>query len=334
MVVGWVLLYFFDNFAGTSVESGPQTPKHSPKTAMKRSSTVPFGPVTAVTPKQAKISIQASPSPSIKMWLKRSASAPVSNSSVSNSNQNNPFTSDSNGVERPVDNQSSNISAITNETDSCSAAKKSKTETVDSVKENRLAENSAINEETETKDTQKTGKPIIRKSCKRKLVDDDESPGRCKKQRVSSDTVKDFNVIKEDKENTPSPEKVVKDSKCDMSKSPVMRQVVLSDMFQSPARMSLKELDSNIYQSPTANLPNLVVDGPQIKVQQTEIDEDKKKTVDWLTQMRIQKLARHSPQSKKCRGKLLDKLTDSSGTESSQEIEKTITASPKVKVIM
>ncbi|XP_053394670.1 denticleless protein homolog [Mercenaria mercenaria] len=324
---------------GTSVDPGPQTPKRSPKSALKRSATLPFGPVKAVTPKQSKTSISASPSPSIKMWLKRSASAPSADTLRSSINQTVSPTADSkgqsSGAERCVGSEHSAAGPSASEEASCSPAKKQKLETLvserDSSRDNRLAENNKA--ESVKGDIQENEKPTVRKSCKRKLVDD-TSPQKCKKQRVGSDMdSENFNVITEDKENSPSPQKektLFKDSYSEFSDSPAKKQVVFTDAIQSPARISLKELDSNIYQSPTANLPNLVVDGPQRK-NQTGMDEDKKKGVDWLTQMRIQKMAKQSPQNKKCRGKLLDKLCESSSTESSQETERSPVSSPKVK---
>lgn len=320
------------------MEPAPSTPTHPPRSALKRSASTPFGPVTAVTPKQAKTSISSSPSPSIKMWLKRSASAPSSGTLFSGKGACGG--SDFNG----------SIDSRLDEPVICSPAKTRNIET-DEKTETKLADKDC--EKPQEKDDKQgtvgnrsTQDLSVRKSCKRKLMEEC-SPQKSKKQRLNCDIDSDsFSVKEENKENvlienkrkstSPVKRKNPDDNqtlKSDLNnKSPDKNLGENSLMFNSPARISLKEQDSNVYQSPTANLPNSVIDGPQRKVDKPDNEDGKQKSVDWLTEMRIQKLAKRSPREKKCRSKLLDKLSDSSGSESSQEMEKTSSLSPRVKV--
>lgn len=161
-----------------------------------------------------------------------------------------------------------------------------------------------------------------RKSCKRKLVHEDTSPPQTKKFRTSkreSDENCNSNGLEDevrenlelrsensspDKRNSQSPKKddVLKDTKSKVNASPVKVEQS-AEAFCSPARIKINTLNVDSYQSPTANLPNLVVDGPQRSVKSLQDESEKKKTVDWLTEMRIQKMAGQSPRVKKNRVK-------------------------------
>lgn len=264
------------------------------------------------------------------MWLKRSVSAPSPGTLLTDEGA-----CGENGIHEPV---------------ICSSAKKQKIES-DEKTEIKLADKDCEKPEgkgskEEAVENRSNRNLSVRKSCKRKLVEE-SSPEKSKKQRLNSDIESDsFSVISENKENVLNENKrnsqspinrknadENQDPKSDLNnKSPDKNLGENSLMFNSPARISLKEQDSNVYQSPTANLPNSVIDGPQRKVDKPDNEDGKQKSVDWLTEMRIRKLAKQSPREKKCRSKLLDKLSDSSGSESSQEMEKTGSLSPRVKV--
>jgi len=174
-----------------------------------------------------------------------------------------------------------------------------------------------------------------RKSCKRKLTElEDESVNTEKRQRIDFDGVlwnEDIRSI--DKENLAG--KLISSKSVDkktiplqsldseLNKSPntdiefsrSLKKGTVSPLNQSPvkngnsldgnvlgpvtpSRKTLIDWNARIYQSPTANLPNLVVDGPTTPVRPVVESSPKPKGMDWLTQMRIQKLSGHSPQSK------------------------------------
>ncbi|KAL4238891.1 hypothetical protein ACF0H5_003598 [Mactra antiquata] len=288
---------------GTSMdERSTALPSPSTPTAVKRSATVStFGPVIVQSPKQTKTSIKSSASPSIKMWLKRSASDSATLNTSSNVLSSLPDVkvgnkssdkadvkigssvvpdsiTDSKPVKTEISQQTGSPVTICSEPGP-SAAKKIKTDSCNS----------------KNTDVHTSG---VRKSCKRKLVDD--SPTKIKRCKLD-ECLNEENVLSNDKsthdvsdtsERKMSPLKELSSElnkipdKCDKNKN----------IFSSPTRGMLQQLSTSIYQSPTANLPNTVVDGPLRKVLHTP---SKTKTLDWLTQMRNERKVKVSPVSEK-----------------------------------
>jgi len=253
----------------------------SPSSGLKRTASFPFGPVTEVTPKRARTAIIASPSPSIKTWLKRSASEPVS------------FQSDSD-KEKSVDNACKEINV---------ELLKGNKDLIDKTCEINSAESKRRKIEDPVVST---SEKLVKKSCKRKLtdIDPDTSPKKQKKQKSIHDGDKACNGLNSDvsnaenmgetKRKSPSPKKseILKNLDSELNKSPNknLKENENCELNFSPIRLPMKNFDTNIYASPTANLPNVVSDAPLVVTQPSVIDNQKKKTVDWLTQMRIQKM--------------------------------------------
>ncbi|WAR19019.1 DTLB-like protein, partial [Mya arenaria] len=304
----------------------PVTPK-TPR-GLKRSSTLPFGPVTETTPKRGKAGTDRAQSPSIKLWLKRCASQPATSGNQT-------------------------------QTDGPSVAKKSaqicdkqtensKSKTVIQGCSPQLLENlpshmsglaAGLEMDSNSRSPKRLKvefrKPIVespkpvemRKSCKRKLTAlDDVSPSAQKRQKINFNGVfnEKENHNKEDTErpNNFSPVKQsspLKDLDSELNINPLARSPqAVKGMSKprpapvTPSRLAVNEWSLRVYQSPTANLPNFVVDGPS-----TPYLPDltpRSRGVDWLTQMRIQKLGGHSPQEKTGREKTPVKQEDAGTT--------------------
>lgn len=297
---------------------------------------MPFGPVTEVTPKRTRTSLVSTPSPSIKMWLKRSASEPVSLCEK---------------TIRSVEQIGQGCSKSQVEDDS-STSQDSKQEDSSTVLESKLevsAEDSNANNEENVSalkrrkletvsDWTNGNKPVVeRKSCKRKLTDIDQERSPKKQKRRNSkesENTNDENGIQTSKRQinkSPSPKKndeVLKDLDSEMNKSPVKNDIK-EDLSGSPVRLQVKNLCASLYQSPTANLPNLVLDGPQAVQRPMVAMENKKKAVDWLTQMRIQKMSKANSDGKGEREKLSTKTEELPGTVSGSPAS---VNAPKIKV--
>lgn len=293
---------------------------------MKRSATVSaFGPVVVQSPKQAKTNIKCSASPSIKMWLKRSASDSESlrtdsiqscsasvykdiSKTIVNSENEKPSDVSENGFKMKSDTDKTNV------TKTLSDEKETLCDTCDTSTSKRPK----LEISSKTANSATNG---LKKSCKRKLVDEG-SPKKSKRFRQDDENARSENKSPAKNNEDKSP---LKDLSSVMNKSPEKCDKI-DNTFSSPARGLLQEWSSSVYQSPTANLPNLVVDGPQRKMLCTR---NESKTVDWLTQMRKEKFDSLSPASKKCL-KLEEKSMSS--TKSLKSVEDSPVPSVKSKV--
>ncbi|KAH3847964.1 hypothetical protein DPMN_090300 [Dreissena polymorpha] len=334
---------------GTSA-FGPQTPKRSPNSTLKRSATVPFGPVTETTPKRARTSASSTPSPSIKMWLKRTASEPLSSIIEHSSYETSAYASSNKSSfcsELPVClKQATTFNSTADGDTNSQAGKVCASFSSKEVRKTPLAEcllmdgssRSPKRIKIEFKNPVDIGldsgclsSETVRKSCKRKLIasENDPSPKQHKRQRLFGLGNENQEVLKNKLTNPtlPSPGKKLsplKDLDSEYNKSP--EKVTVSKMPLTPARVSLCDWNSMMYQSPTANLPNIVLDGPQVNTVAMAEPEGKKKTVDWLTHMRIQKMSTKGPQGKSVS---LDKAR-----QAESELTKdggTIMSSPRMK---
>lgn len=303
---------------------------------LKRSATMPFGPVTEVTPKRARTCLVSTPSPSIKMWLKRSASEPVSlceetSRSVEQIGQ---------GCSKSQVEDGSMTSHDTTQEDS-GRVLDSKLEINAEDSNVRNEENVSVLKrrklETVSDWTNGNKQVVERKSCKRKLTDIDQERSPKKQKRRNSkesENCNDENGIQTSKRQinkSPSPKKndeVLKDLDSEMNKSPV-KNYIKEDLSGSPVRLPIRNLSGSLYQSPTANLPNLVLDGPQTVHRPMVAMENNKKAVDWLTQMRIQKMSKANPEGKGVREKLSTKTEELPGNVSGPPASAN---APKIKV--
>lgn len=303
--------------SGTSFDE-LETPRKTGK-ALKRTSSLPFGPVTEVTPKRARTCLVASPSPSIKMWLKRSASEPTALESANTDSLNN-----MNQEQTDLQELSATVGKGSPTENSASTQSKNR----DDLKETKDRLNESISRDLPKRrklecQSSSSNDKMARKSCKRKLTDIDPegSPKKHKKQKPVHDNDENSNSnssvqnsldIGENtytvKAKSPSPRKseVLRSMDSELNKSPVKEDI--SNPCISPLRLQVKDWNSEVYASPTANLPNLVVDGPVI-TNTLSAECKKTKTVDWLTQMRIQKMNKDCSSKVKTAGVLNQSLT-------------------------
>ena len=288
----------------------------SPVPSQKRAATEMVPPDR--TPKRAKTfpSTSSAVSPSIKHWLKRSASdSPTSKDEVKNKKC------------KFSENESTFI------TTSAANSEYSLIENSGKACEKTGASSGPMSRTLEAQNQRIVG----RISCKRKL---DESSGEntCERPNKrlnmhdsptkdvmkspekensgasSLAVVADISGVKSNKlKSSPTKQSApFKDLKSDINSSPDKRVQEGHLEFYSPARPSKFDIDAKTLASPTTNLPNSVVDSPtNTKKIINKENEEKKPVVDWLTQIRMQK-TRKNTSSKACSRKLSDKYGQSS----------------------
>ena len=315
-------------------ESEPRSPVPGQKRASPETSQ------PDLTPKRAKTFPSCSSSavsPSIKQWLKRSASDSVTASDES---------------------QTKRLKVT--ETENETKVEKEATRLEDRVSENaknisKISDKSAeqVSRSQVVLEQRSVGKP----SCKRKL-DESEDERPSKRINVRKSPMKENNTAMrseiqacaketETKENTnrtissvkhsPTKKSPLKNLSSDINSSPDKRVQAGELEFYSPARPRNLEIDPKTLSSPTSNLPNLVMDSPvsSKKVSNKE-NEDKKTKIDWLTQMRMQKLGKQSAGTKSCSRKLSDKYVQNTETVSrskeSQQSQGSLDDIPRCKV--
>ena len=274
------------------------------------------------TPKRAKSfpssSSSSNVSPSIKNWLKRSASDTVT---VTEENK-------------------SKVPKLT----------EAKSEFIESGESSDITKEKAGNlGKTLTVSQEIKEQSLGRHSCKRKLVDDDDDSERPSK-RVnkcrSPEKENNENLLQEGSiKNTESGIKSISNAEnatiqsvsdsenISVKDSPRKRNTALKNLdsdinsspdknvqeghleFYSPARAQHLKIDKKTLASPTSNLPNLVMDSPvsSKKITNKENEDTKKSKIDWLTQMRMQKLAKQG--TKSCSKKLADKYAQNPVSE-------------------
>ena len=268
------------------------------------------------TPKRAKTipSTSAAVSPSIKQWLKRSAS-------------------DSPTSKEEVINKKSKLSGNESITTTCAANSEDKLAVSSGKVGVKTHPNSGSMSRTQEVQSQRI---VGRISCKRKLDDscseENTSERPSKRLNVNGSPTKDMakspekensdaRSVKADSDNLKSnklknsPTKQstpFKDLKSDINSSPDKRVQEGQLEFYSPARPRKFDMDAKTLASPTTNLPNSVLDSPSnAKKIVNKENDDKKPTVDWLTQIRMQKTKKNTS-TKACSRKLSDKYGQSS----------------------
>ena len=294
------------SFVGIST---PLTPTISPRNSLKRVASAPVSSLE-LTPKRPKQTTTSALSPSIKTWLKRRASdsqEPAVYGGVCKKPK----------LIEPSGGRSGSVKRSASEMD--------EDENVSSNVDKRLK-----TDDTDTDDCKRT---VIKSFSKH--INSDETHNKTDLITQVDETVgsnKENKPIKADcNEKCGSTLSPVKDLRIlkniDTNSSPEKSEERKEHEVYTPVRSRMFEINTGEgVQSPTANLPNLVVDGPVESPRHTGTDQSKsKKKVDWLTEMRIQKLSgksvTKSPGNKHCSRSLLDKLNSSVKMEKDAEID-------------
>ena len=288
----------------------------SPVPSQKRAGTEMVPPDR--TPKRAKTipSTSAAVSPSIKQWLKRSAS-------------------DSPTSKDEVKNKKSKLSK--SESNSTTSAVYKGDRSVDSESSGKVREKTDTSSGPVSRTQEVQNQRIVRRiACKRKLddscSDENTSERPSKRLNIHGSPTKDMakspekensgarsveadsdNLKSNKLKNSPTKQSTpFKDLKSDINSSPDKRVQEGQLEFYSPARPRKFDIDAKTLASPTTNLPNSVLDSPSnAKKIFNKENDDKKPTVDWLTQLRMQKTKKNTS-TKACSRKLSDKYGQSS----------------------
>ena len=368
-------MYFVGVSSSQGSSQNSQSAARSLVPGQKRASETP---PPQYTPKRAKSfpSSSATVSPSIKHWLKRSASdsvtieenkAKLPKLSEASCENELPGIKEESEMDLGKTSVSEKLKRIASDSVTTEENKAKLPKLYEASSENVGNKLSGIKEESnadlvKTSVSEKLNRDsfIGKQSCKRKLVDDNEnvenerpkkrlnqyrSPGKENNKETFHKTSPSAKQTSKDSVSNNGNERLesVSDSKTGSVKDSSRKQNTAlknldSDInaspdkkvqeghieFYSPARIRSLDLDVNKLASPTSNLPNLVVDSPvsSRKVINKDNEENKKSKVDWLTQMRMQKLGKQSSGARSCSKKLVDKYSLSKASEAQNKEDK------------